>query len=148
LKTQLKLYIEPTKSKAKSNDDEDNEEINLATFKNSKKKKKGKWKKKGFEGRDDAQKCKHYSRKGHPPVKCWMLDKNKGKRPECFDQEKYCQKKEKEVSNAAVSQSRGGLELLLMAISSPRHLIYLMIQTYGLLIQQHHAIQHPTQKKQ
>jgi hypothetical protein len=35
-------------SKAKSNDNEDTEEINFATFNNSKKKKKGKWKKKGF----------------------------------------------------------------------------------------------------
>jgi hypothetical protein len=92
-------------SKAKSNDDEDDEEINLATFDNSKEKKKGKWKKKGFEGSDDDQKCKHCSRKGHPADKCWMLDKNKGNRPEWFDPEKYCQKKEKEVSNAAVSNA-------------------------------------------
>jgi hypothetical protein len=63
-------------------------------------------------------KCKHCSRKGHPVDKYWMLDKNKGKRPEWFDPEKYCRKKEKEVSNVAVSHSRGGLELLLMVLSS------------------------------
>jgi hypothetical protein len=93
-----------TQSKAKSNDDEEEDEVNLTTFGNSKKKKKGKWKKKGYEG-NDKEKCKHCRRKGHPPAKCWMLDKNKGKRPEWFDPEKYCQKKEKEVSNAAVSHS-------------------------------------------
>jgi hypothetical protein len=61
-------------------------------------------------------------KKGHPPDKCWMLDKNKSKQPEWFDLEKYCHKKEKEVSNAAVSHSRGGLELLLMVMSFPKAL--------------------------
>jgi hypothetical protein len=51
-----------------------------------------------------------------------MLDKNKGKRPEWFDPEKYCWKKEIEVSNVVVSHSRGGLELLLMAMSFPKAL--------------------------
>jgi hypothetical protein len=51
-----------------------------------------------------------------------MLDKNKSKRPEWFDPDKYCRKKEKEVSNAAVSQSRGGMELLLMVMSFPKAL--------------------------
>jgi hypothetical protein len=114
----VEVIYQANQSKARSNDNEE-EEINHATFDNSKKKKKGKWKKKGYEG-DDGQKCKHCSRKGHPPGKCWMLDKNKGKRPEWFDAEKYCRKKEKEVCNAAVSHSRGGLELLLMAMSFPK----------------------------
>jgi hypothetical protein len=103
-----------------SNDDEDEEEIHLATFDNNKKKKKGKWKKKGFD--DDNTNCKHCGRKGHQADKCWMLDKNKGKRPDWFDPEKYCRKKEKELSNVAVSHSREGLELLLMAMSFPKAL--------------------------
>jgi hypothetical protein len=61
-------------------------------------------------------------REGHPEDKCWMLDKNKGKRPEWFDPEKYCRKREQEVSNAAVSRSKGGFELLLMAMSFPKAL--------------------------
>jgi hypothetical protein len=74
------------------------------------------------EGSDDEHECKHCGRKGHSPDKCWMLDKNKAKRPEWFDPEKYCRKKEREVSNVAVSHSRGGLELLLMALSFPKAL--------------------------
>jgi hypothetical protein len=116
------LQVNHSKAKSTDDEDEDEEEINLATFYNKKKKKKGKWKKKGFEGKDDDTKCKHCSRKGHQADKCWMLDKNKGKRPDWFDQEKYCQKKEKEVSNAAVNHSREGLELLLMAMSFPKAL--------------------------
>jgi hypothetical protein len=96
----VEAIYQANQSKAKSTDDEEEEEINLATFDNSKKKKKGKWNKKGYEGSDDKQKCKHCGRKGHPPDKCWMLDKNKGKRPEWFDPEKYCWKKEKEVSQS------------------------------------------------
>jgi hypothetical protein len=96
--------------------------VNLATFDESKQKsKKPRWKKKGFENNDE-EKCKHCGRKGHQPDKCWMLDKNKTKRPEWFDPDKYCHKKEKEVSNSAVSQSRGGMELLLMAMSFPKAL--------------------------
>jgi hypothetical protein len=94
-------------SKAKSNEDEEDEEVNLATFNESKKKgKKPRWKKKEYDNKDE-EKCKHCGRKGHQPDKCWMLDKNKSKRPEWFDPDKYCRKKEKEVSNVAVSQSRG-----------------------------------------
>jgi hypothetical protein len=51
-----------------------------------------------------------------------MLDKNKGKRPEWFNPEKYSQKREQEVSNAAVSRSKGGFQLLLMAMSFPKAL--------------------------
>jgi hypothetical protein len=118
----VEAIYQANQSKAKSNDDEEDEEINLATFDNSKKKnKKPKWKKKGYNN-NDKEKCKHCGRKGHQPDKCWMLDKNKSKQPEWFDPEKYCCKKEKEVSNAAVSHSRGGLELLLMAMSFPKAL--------------------------
>jgi hypothetical protein len=83
----VKAIYQANQNKAKSNDEEEDEEVNLATFDDSKKKnKKGKWKKKGFEEGDDDNdelKCKHCGREGHPEDKCWMLDKNKGKRPEC-----------------------------------------------------------------
>jgi hypothetical protein len=75
----VEAIYQANQSKAKSNDDEEEEEINLATFDNSKKKKKNnKWKKKGYIN-NDKEKCKHCGRKGHPPDKCWMLDKNKSK---------------------------------------------------------------------
>jgi hypothetical protein len=123
----VKAIYQANRSKAKSNDDEeDEEEVNLATFDDSQEKnKKGKWKKKGFaegDDEDDELKCKHCGREGHPEDKCWMLDKNKGKRPGWFDPEKYCQKREQEVSNAAVSRSKGGFELLMMAMSFPKAL--------------------------
>jgi hypothetical protein len=56
------------------------------------------WQKKKRKKREDEgwRKCKCYDRKGCVPNKCWMLDKNKFKCPECLIVRSI--QKEKEMS--------------------------------------------------
>jgi Reverse transcriptase (RNA-dependent DNA polymerase) len=123
--------IHRTASKKKDDGDSD-DELNLAAFDG--KKKGGKGRKGKFKGKsrdrgdrdDDGEKCRHCGRSGHKPDDCWMLEKNKKKRPEWFDEEKYPVKgKNKSESGGeigAVGRGSGGNdgpELLLSALSFP-----------------------------
>jgi hypothetical protein len=110
----------PLCSSTIKSDDEDNNEVNLVTVDDKKFKKKKNYKKKDkykVNNNDGEEKCKHCRRTGHDPDKCWMLEKNKGRRPEWFDPDKYNKKKQREVSTAAVNQARSCPELMLVVMS-------------------------------
>jgi hypothetical protein len=76
-------------AKKKKDGGDSNDELNLAGLDGKKKGKgkfKGKWKGKQRDrdrdrGNDDGEKCKHCGHPGHKPDACWMLEKNKKKRP-------------------------------------------------------------------
>jgi hypothetical protein len=97
--------------------------LNLATIDAKKKKFNKKKKKKIIE---DGEKCKHCGRVGHEQDKCWMLDKNKSKRPDWFDPVKYNKKKNKDSSEMGTvsrsSSGNDGPEMLLSALSFPKTL--------------------------
>jgi hypothetical protein len=121
----------------KNGGDDSDSELNL-TGVNGKKPggKKGKWKTKNKYNKnkktddddsvnndddEDGDGCPHCGRTGHEPEKCWMLKKNKSKRPDWFDIEKY-PKKGNNKKTKEVSVVGHGPELLLATMSFPNSL--------------------------
>jgi hypothetical protein len=119
----IESIFRATKSKSNTEDEDEEEELNLASI-DAKKKKFNKKKKK--KTKEDGEKCKYCGQVGHEPDKCWMLDKNKNKRPDWFDPVKYNKKKNQDSSEmGAVSRSstgNDGPEMLLSALSFPKTL--------------------------
>jgi hypothetical protein len=115
----VEAIYQANQGKLKS-DDEDDNKVDDKKFKKKKNyKKKDRYKKNDNEGKE---KCKHCGQTSHDPDKCWMLEKNKERRPEWFDPDKYNKKKQREISTAAVNQARSHPELMLMAMIFPKDL--------------------------